>query len=109
MLEYLKTSMKKTKLLIFVGLALLTGFVWGQIFAPDNIHRDILQHYSNPEIPIGQYDQMVSVDIIRKGDDIWVVEHFSGQLIFEYNRLKEADKEAFGEYEDLLIEALTQK
>ena len=101
--------MQIRKLLLFGILALVTGFVWGQIFAPENIRQDLVQHYSDPEIPLGQYDQMVSVDVIRNGDDIWVVEHYSGQLIFEYNRFKEADKEAFREYEDLLIEAMTLK
>jgi len=28
--------------------------------------------------------------------------HYSGELIFEYNRFKDVDKEAFGEYVDLL-------
>jgi len=44
------------------------------------------------------------VNIIQNKDDIWVVEHKTGHLIFEYNRFKEADKEAFGEYVDLLEE-----
>ena len=37
------------------------------------------------------------VDIIQNKDDIWIVEHKTGHLIFEYNRFKEADKETFGE------------
>ena len=47
---------------------------------------------------------IVTVDIIREGDDILIYEHCSGELVFEYNRLKEADKEAWIEYNDLLIE-----
>lgn len=38
-----------------------------------------------------------------------VVEHKTGRLIFEYNRFKEADKEAFKEYEDLLTEIISRK
>jgi len=37
------------------------------------------------------------------------VEHKTGHLIFEYNRFKDVDKEAFGEYEDLLVEILSRK
>ncbi|KPK41680.1 MAG: hypothetical protein AMJ78_04855 [Omnitrophica WOR_2 bacterium SM23_29] len=87
------------KLLFFVSLSLITGFIWGRVLSPD-----IPQHYSNPQVPIKQYDQMVTVDVIRNGDDIWIVKHKTGHLIFEYNRFKEADKEAFGEYEGLLEE-----
>lgn len=96
--------MKLKKLLLFIGLSLVTGFVGGGVF-----YGDILQHYSDPEIPIGLYDEIVSVDVIRCGDDIWIAEHYSGHLIFEYNRFKEADKEVFGEYEDLLVEVSSGK
>lgn len=92
------------KLLIFVGLSLMTGFIWGQVLAPAVPHPDLAQHYTDPQIPIRQFDEMASVDVIRNGDDIWVVEHYSGHLIFEYNRFKEQDKEAFGEYEGVLGE-----
>jgi len=37
------------------------------------------------------------VNIIQNKDDIWVVEQKTGHLIFEYNRFKETDKEAFEE------------
>lgn len=43
-------------------------------------------------------------DVIKEGDEILIYEHYSGELIFEYNRFKEADKEAFKEYQDLLLE-----
>lgn len=96
--------MRLGKLLLFIGLSFITGFIWGRVF-----YAGILQHYSDPEIPIGQYDQIVSVNVIRNGDDIWIVEYCSGHLIFEYNRFKEADKEVFGEYEDLLKEIKSYK
>jgi hypothetical protein len=48
---------------------------------------------------------IVTVDIIKEGDDILIYEHYSKELVFEYNRFKEADKEAWQEYEDLLVEA----
>jgi hypothetical protein len=51
----------------------------------------------------------VTVDIVKDGDEILIYEHYSGDLIFEYNRFKEVDKEVFKEYEDLLIEGLSYK
>jgi hypothetical protein len=47
---------------------------------------------------------IVTVDVVKEGDDILIYEHYSKDLVFEYNRVKEADKEAWQEYEDLLIE-----
>jgi hypothetical protein len=96
--------MEIKKLWLFVGVSFIAGFIWGGVI------KDILPHqYSDPEIPKGKYSRMVSVDVIQNKDDIWVVEHKTGHLIFEYNRFKEADKEAFGEYEDLLVEMLKRK
>lgn len=96
--------MNKTKLFLFVGLSLVTGFIWGRIFS-----LAMPQHYSDFQIRIMQYDRMVSVDVIQNKDDIWIVDHKTGHLIFEYNQFKEADKEAFGEYEGLLVEVLREK
>ncbi len=56
-----------------------------------------------PELAISS--DIVTVDVVKEGDDILIYEHYSKDLIFEYNRFKEADKEAWQEYEDLLIEA----
>lgn len=58
------------KLLLFVGLSLMTGFIWGYAIAPEIIYKDVIQHYSESQLPIGQYDEMVSMDVIRNGDDI---------------------------------------
>ena len=96
--------MQIPKLLFMAGLLLLVGFTLGQALAPSNPYPDRLQHYTEPQIPVGQFDEMVSVDVIRNGDDIWVVDHYSGRLIFECNRFKEADKEVWREYADLLKE-----
>lgn len=95
--------MNKVKLFLFVGLSLVTGFIWGLVFCPI-----IPQCHLGPKMPLGQYDQMVTVNVIRNGDNIWIIDHKTGHLIFEYNRFKEADKEAFGEYEGLLAEALNR-
>ena len=104
--------MKTRKLLLIAGACLLGGFIWGQVFSNAGPHitsnmttKAKTQNYSAPEVPVGVYDEMVSIDVIRNNDDIWVVDHYTGALIFEYNRFKEADKEAWAEYEDLLIEA----
>ena len=47
----------------------------------------------------------VTVDIVKEGDEILIYEHYSGELIFEYNKNKEVDKSAYREYDNLLIEA----
>jgi hypothetical protein len=41
----------------------------------------------------------------KKGDEILIYEHFSGNLIFEYSKTKPADKTACREFEDLWEEA----
>lgn len=86
--------MEKIKLLFIVGLSLITGFIWGTAF-----------HIEWPR-SIWQYDRIITIDVIKKGDDIWIIDHRTGQLIFEYNRLKDADKVRFKEYQDLLSEVL---
>ncbi len=46
----------------------------------------------------------VTVDIVKEGDEILIYEHYTEELIFEYNKNKEVDKEALKEFEDLLNE-----
>lgn len=58
------------KLLFFVILSFITGFIWGLVFC-----SIIPQCHLGPKMPLGQYDQMVSVDVIRNGDDIWIFDH----------------------------------
>jgi len=99
--------MNISKLLILMGFSLFVGIICGQASVPagpNNEPEDKLQNYSAPEVPVGEYNEIVSVDIIRNNSDIWVVDHYTGALIFEYNRFKEADKGAWQEYEDLLGE-----
>ena len=43
----------------------------------------------------------VVVDIVKEGDEILIYEHYTGELIFEYNKNKEVDKEAFREFEEI--------
>jgi hypothetical protein len=51
----------------------------------------------------------ITVDVIKEGDEILIYEHYSGELVFEYNKDKEVDKVAFREYEDLLVEIVAEK
>ena len=97
------------KLLLFIALSLTTGFIWGKAITQISLPKEPVQRYTSPEIPVGEFDEMASVDVIRNGDGIWVVDHYTGHLIFEYNRFKEVDKEAFGEYEDVLAEMASRK
>jgi len=63
------------------------------------------QDYSDPQIPVGKYDELASVDIARSGDDIWVVDHRLGHLIFELSGKKKADVTSAKVYRELLKEA----
>ena len=38
------------------------------------------------QIPVGKYDELVSIDIMKSGDDIWVVDHQSEHLIAEVSK-----------------------
>ncbi len=96
--------MRIGKLLFFVILSFIAGFIWGLVFS-----LVMPQYHLGPKTSLERYDQMVTVEVIRNGNNIWIVEHKTGQLIFEYNRFKEADKGAFTEYEDLLIEILSKR
>lgn len=96
--------MKITKLLFFITISLITGFILGRAFYDGATKIDVYQNYLDPQIPINQFNEMVSADVIRNGNDIWVVDHKSGHLIFEFNKFKEVDKDSFREYSDLLLE-----
>jgi hypothetical protein len=43
----------------------------------------------------------VVVDIVKERDEILVYEHYSEELVFEYNKNKEVDKSAYREFEDV--------
>ncbi len=43
----------------------------------------------------------VTVDIVKEGDEILIYEHYSGELVFEYNKNKEVDKSAYREFEEV--------
>ena len=51
----------------------------------------------------------VTVDIVKEGDEILIYEHFSGELVFEYNKNKEVDKSAYREFEEVWRERKTSK
>lgn len=96
--------MEMKKLWLFIVISFIAGFIWGGVI------KDILPHqYTDPEIPQGKYKRKISVDVMQNNNDILIVDHKTGHLIFEYNRSKEVDKETFGEYEDLLVETLSRK
>ena len=50
----------------------------------------------------------VTVDIVKEGDEILIYEHYTGELIFEYNKNKEVDKEAYREFEEVWEESKGQ-
>lgn len=66
----------------------------------------LLGYSVGKEKPITKPDT-VTVDVVKEGDEILIYEHYTGELVFEYNQFKDVDKETFKEYEDLIIEALS--
>jgi len=38
---------------------------------------------------------------LKEGDEILIYEHYTGELVFEYNKDKEVDKEAYREFEEV--------
>jgi len=46
----------------------------------------------------------VTVDVVKEGDEILIYEHYSGELVFEYNKNKGVDKTAYKEFERQLKE-----
>lgn len=65
-------------------------------------------YFVGRERPV-QKPNTVTVDVVKEGDEILIYEHYSGELVFEYNKNKEVDKTAYREYEDLLVETLWRK
>jgi len=51
------------------------------------------------EKPVKKPNSVV-VDIVKEGDEILIYEHYTGELVFEYNKNKEVDKEAYREFEE---------
>ena len=52
------------------------------------------------ERPVKKPNSVV-VDIVKEGDEFLIYEHYTGELIFEYNKNKEVDKEAYREFEEV--------
>lgn len=50
----------------------------------------------------------VTVDVVKEGNEILIYEHYSGDLVFEYNKNKEVDKSAYKEFEDVWEETRSQ-
>jgi len=80
-----------------VGLVAVSRFPLAQ--------KPTVQDYSDPQIPVGKYDELVSVDVVRSGDDVWVLDHQSGHLVFELSGKKKVDETGFRIFKDLLNEA----
>lgn len=77
---------KKIEEYLILGMYLVAG-VW-------------LGYSIGRERPVRKPNSVV-VDIVKEGDEILIYEHYSGELIFEYNKNKEVDKEAYREFEEV--------
>jgi len=84
---------KKIEEYLILGMYLVAG-----VFLGYSIGR---------ERPIRKSNSVV-VDIVKEGDEILIYEHYSGELIFEYNKNKEVDKEAYKEFEEVWEEVKTK-
>ena len=60
------------------------------------------------EKPIKKPDSVV-LDIVKEGDEILIYEHYSGEVVFEYNKNKEVDKSAYKEFEEVWEEVRSYK
>ena len=71
-----------------------------------------LEYSIGREKPTNKPDS-VTVDIVKGEDEILILiyEYYSGELIFEYNKNKELDKEVYREFADVWeeVENLTPK
>jgi len=77
---------KKIEEYLILGMYLVAG-VW-------------LGYSIGRERPIRKPNSVV-VDIVKEGDEILIYEHYTGELIFEYNKNKEVDKEAYKEFKEV--------
>ena len=77
---------KKIEEYLILGMYLVAG-VW-------------LGYSIGRERPIRKPNSVV-VDIVKEGDEILIYEHYTGELIFEYNKNKEVDKGAYRELEEV--------
>jgi len=60
----------------------------------------LLGYSIGKEKPTNKLDT-VTVDIVKEGDEILIYEHYSGEVVFEYNKNKEVDKSAYKEFEEV--------
>ena len=81
---------KKIEEYLILGMYLVAG-VW-------------LGYSIGKERPVKKPNTVV-VDIVKEGDEILIYEHYTGELIFEYDKNKEVDKEAYKEFEEVWEEA----
>ncbi len=51
----------------------------------------------------------VVVDIVKEGDEFLIYEHYTGELVFEYNKNKRVDESAYKEFKEVWEEILSYK
>ena len=78
--------MRRFEVYLILGMYFGAGGLLGYILGKE-------KPLKNPDI--------VTVDIVKEEDEILIYEHYSGELVFEYNKDKGVDKEAYREFEDM--------
>jgi hypothetical protein len=87
-----KMRLRRIEGYLILGIYLVVGLLLGY-----SIGRE--KPVNNPNT--------VVVDIVKEGDEILIYEHYTGELVFEYNKNKEVDKEAYREFEEVWEEVIS--
>jgi len=69
----------------------------------------ILLGYSISKEKLVTKPNTVTVDIIKESNEILIYDYYSGDLVFEYNKSKDVDRNTFQEYLDLYNEIVSYK
>ena len=86
----------RIKTYLILGAYFLAGIIFGLAISK-------IPHPKLLRLPSVAQDKpnSVTIDIVKENDEILVYEHTSNNLIFEYNKNKPEDKNAYKEFNDL--------
>ena len=95
--------------LLMFGAAVVSVCIYGHHSPAENLSKNA--EVAEYQTILANNDQVVFVVIVKKGDDLFVLNEGTKQLVFEYNRLKPADATPYKVCRDFLDEAkaLAQK
>ena len=94
--------MPKKAILVVVALFMLCMVVWIRHCA--RAEKKQAQAAEHDRI-LANNDQVLFAVVVKKGDDVFVLNEGTKQLVFEFSRTKPADVKSYQIYDSLLIEA----